>query len=143
MRPLASPHSRLLLCASAAHCAQVLHAAATARVRLHGLQPCTQWPSHAPAHSVLLWALLPHPSPTTAEANREQAWRAHALQTGRFAGTIHMLYGNAAQQAAQLAPWVQHLDGAVPGTGTATADCWECLDAASEQKLFQHLLQRT
>lgn len=148
MRPLTSPHSRLLLCASAAHCAQVLHAAVAARVHLHGLQPCTQWPADAPAHSVLLWALLPYSAPTSPEAAREQAWRAQALQAGSFAGSIHMLYGNAAQQAAQLAPWVQHLDDASLSTRTGTsteavtADCWECLDAASEQKLFQHLLQR-
>lgn len=129
--------SRFLVCASAAHCAQVLHAAAAARVNLHGLQLCTQWPTKASAHSVLLWALLPAAS-RPAEMAQEWQWRAQALHAAS-PFTIHMLYGHAAQQAAQLAPWVR-VDAA---PAPSDADCWECLDAASEQQLFQHLLQRT
>lgn len=131
-------HTRILLCASAGHCAQVLQAAAQARVALHGVQPSTQWPHNAADGAVLLWALLPAQAHAH-ESALELRWREQWLQgTGTF--TIQMLYGSAVQQAQQLAPWIQQ---AAEGSGSdVSTDCWECLDAQSEQKLFQHLLQR-
>ena len=133
---LTSP--RILLCASAAHCAQVLHAAAQTRVHLHGLQPYTQWPTQLPALSCVLWALLP-PSASASEHATEQRWRATMLQ-GAHNFTIQMLYGNACQQAQQLAPWVRvNADTADNAIDMA---CWECLDARNEQTLFQHLLKQ-
>ncbi|MDH1765003.1 hypothetical protein N5D37_04680 [Comamonas aquatica] len=132
------PAPRILLCASAAHCAQVLQAAAQARVPLHGLQPLTQWPTPAmPADSLLLWALLPAGA-TDAAQRLEAAWRAERLPHSPW--PVHMLYGSAAQQAQQLRPWIT-----TPAQGSAPHlqdDCQECLDAASEHQLFQHLLQR-
>lgn len=131
-------HTRFLLCASAAHCAQLLHTAAATRVSLHGLQPVLAWPSEPPTNSIVLWALLPgHPS--LSESALEQRWR-QQLSQGHHALTVQMLYGSAAQQAAQLAPWIPQRNRA--NADTDGDDCWECLDAASEQKLFQHLLQR-
>lgn len=130
--------SRILLCASAAHCAQVLQAAAAARVNLHGVQPCTQWSAHWNASTMVLWALLPPPS-TSTEMALEARWRTAAIQ-GSHAFTLQMLYGNATQQAQQLAPWIRPAHNTEPLK--LDADCLECLDAASEQKLFQHLLQR-
>ena len=129
--------TRILLCASATHCAQVLLAAAAARVNLHGVQPCTHWSADWDASTVVLWALVPHPS--TPEAALEAHWRTTAMQ-GAHAFTLQMLYGSAAQQAQQLAPWIRAAHGAEHTD--VDADCLECLDAASEQKLFQHLLQR-
>lgn len=135
----ADPDSpRILLCASAAHCAQVLQAAAATRVHLHGLQPTLQWPEDALTHGVVLWALLPT-QPSAATATVEQGWRERLVQ-GLHTFSVQMLYGSAQQQAAQLAPWIPQ--SAEPASGATDADCWECLDAASEQKLFQHLLQR-
>lgn len=139
--PPASPlQTRFLLCASATHCARILHAAAAARMRLHDLQPVLAWPHKVGANNVVLWAVLPHPLSVT-EVASEQLWR-QRLSLGQHACAVQMLYGNASQQAAQLAPWIPH-----PATGhqegSSAVDCWECLDAASEQKLFQHLLQRT
>lgn len=139
MRSASPLPTRILLCASATHCAQVLHAAATARVPLHGLQPVLAWPSQVATDSIVLWALLPHPH-TSSEGALEQRWR-QQLSQGQHACTVHMLYGNAAQQAKQLAPWIQQASDA--HSAADSAECWECLDAASEQKLFQHLLQRT
>lgn len=134
-------HDRILLCASAAHCAQVLQAAAADRVKLHGLQPSTRWPSPAPdTHPLILWALLPTACDATALALEAQ-WRAHMLQPQAQHFTIQMLYGSAAQQARQLAPWVKA--AATAEDPAASADCPECLDARSEQSLFQHLLQRS
>lgn len=134
-------HDRILLCASAAHCAQVLQAAAADRVKLHGLQPSTRWPSPAPdTHSLILWALLPTACDAAALALEAQ-WRAHMLQPQAQHFTIQMLYGSAAQQARQLAPWVKA--AATAEDPAASADCPECLDARSEQSLFQHLLQRS
>lgn len=106
---------------------------------MHGLQIYTQWPTQPPAHSVLLWALLPTHSPPDAAA---QEWQWRGAQALQMPGTcaIHMLYGNAAQQAAQLAPWAPAPAASTPHDG---ADCRECLDAASEQQLFRHLLQRS
>lgn len=128
---------RILLCASAAHCAQVLHAAAQARVPLHGLTPSTQWPTQVPSHAVVLWALLP-PDTAPPLMNTEAAWRTQMLQ-GLHPWAIHMLYGQPRQQALQLAPWIP---SSAPHDPAQSVDCRECLDAASEQKLFQHLLQR-
>lgn len=134
-------HDRILLCASAAHCAQVLQAAAADRVKLHGLQPSTRWPSPAPGtHPLILWALLPTACDAAALALEAQ-WRAHMLQPQAQHFTIQMLYGSAAQQARQLAPWVKA--AATAEDPAASADCPECLDARSEQSLFQHLLQRS
>lgn len=134
-------HDRILLCASAAHCAQVLQAAAADRVKLHGLQPSTRWPSPvADTHPLILWALLPTACDAAALALEAQ-WRAHMLQPQAQHFTIQMLYGSAAQQARQLAPWVKA--AATAEDPTASADCPECLDARSEQSLFQHLLQRS
>lgn len=134
-------HDRILLCASAAHCAQVLQAAAADRVKLHGLQPSTRWPSPAPdTHPLILWALLPTACDAAALALEAQ-WRAHMLQPQAQHFTIQMLYGSAAQQARQLAPWVKA--AATAEDPAASADCPECLDARSEQSLFQHLLQRS
>lgn len=134
-------HDRILLCASAAHCAQVLQAAAADRVKLHDLQPSTRWPSSAPdTHPLILWALLPTACDATALALEAQ-WRAHMLQPQAQHFTIQMLYGSAAQQARQLAPWVKA--AATAEDPAASADCPECLDARSEQSLFQHLLQRS
>lgn len=135
------PHLRILLCASAAHCVQVLHAAAQMRVNLHGLQPSTTWPAHATADHLVLWALLPAsgPTPHGAQAlHTEQLWRTQ-LQQGRAPCAVHMLYGTAAQQAQQLTPWMARAVEAE--THAASALCIECVDAASEQKLFQHLLK--
>lgn len=116
----------------------MLHAAAQARVPLHGLQPLTQWPTLAmPADSLLLWALLPTGAPDAA-LHLEAAWRAERLP--HSPRPVHMLYGNAAQQAQQLRPWIT-----TPAQGSAPHpqdDCQECLDAASEHQLFQHLLRR-
>jgi len=116
----------------------VLHAAAQTRVPLHGLQPLTQWPTPAmPTDSLLLWALLPAGA-TDAALRLEAAWRAERLPHSPW--PVHMLYGNAAQQAQQLRPWIT-----TPAQGNAPhlqEDCQECLDAASEHQLFQHLLQR-
>lgn len=131
--------SRILVCASAAHCARVLSAAAAARIHLHGLQPSLHWPSDVPADSVVLWALLPTQA-TPAQALLETHWR-QQLSHGQHAFSVHMLYGSARQQAAQLAPWLPPSTAALPDA--FGADCWECLDASSEQRLFQHLLQRT
>jgi len=134
-------HDRILLCASAAHCAQVLQAAAADRVKLHNLQPSTRWPSPAPdTHPLILWALLPTACDAAALALEAQ-WRAHMLQPQAQHFTIQMLYGSAAQQARQLAPWVKA--AATAEDPAASADCPECLDARSEQSLFQHLLQRS
>lgn len=134
-------HDRILLCASTAHCAQVLQAAAADRVKLHGLQPSTRWPSPAPdTHPLILWALLPTACDAAALALEAQ-WRAHMLQPQAQHFTIQMLYGSAAQQARQLAPWVKA--AATAEDPAASADCPECLDARSEQSLFQHLLQRS
>lgn len=134
-------HDRILLCASAAHCAQVLQAAAADRVKLHNLQPSTRWPSPAPdTHPLILWALLPTACDAAALALEAQ-WRAHMLQPQAQHFTIQMLYGSAAQQARQLPPWIK---AETTDAGSATdADCPECLDARSEQSLFQHLLQRS
>ena len=134
-------HDRILLCASAAHCAQVLQAAAADRVKLHSLQPSTRWPSPAPdTHPLILWALLPTACDAAALALEAQ-WRAHMLQPQAQHFTIQMLYGSAAQQARQLVPWIK---AETTDAGSATdADCPECLDARSEQSLFQHLLQRS
>ena len=134
-------HDRILLCASAAHCAQVLQAAAADRVKLHSLQPSTRWPSPATdTHPLILWALLPTACDAAALALEAQ-WRAHMLQPQAQHFTIQMLYGSAAQQARQLAPWIKV---ETTDAGSATdADCPECLDARSEQSLFQHLLQRS
>ena len=127
---------RILLCASAAHCAHVLQAAAHARVHLHGLQPCTVWPTQLAEETLVLWALLPT-SASSPEHAIEQQWRATMLQ-GAHEFTIQMLYGNAHQQAQQLAPWVR-VDADTANSTIDTA-CWECLDARNEQTLFQHLL---
>jgi len=127
---------RILLCASSAHCAQVLQAAAQSRAHLHGLQPSTQWPQQLPAASIVLWALLPM-SANSQDHATEQQWRATMLQ-GAHEFTIQMLYGNAQQQAQQLAPWVR-VDADTADNAIDTA-CWECLDARNEQTLFQHLL---
>lgn len=140
MRDMQPTHSRILLCACPAHCAQILQAAAAACLPLHGLLPHTQWPKAA-LNTQLLWALLPE-TPTTTVSNialqnvkaLEASWR-HVMLQGGHNFTIHMLYGSAQQQATQLAPWVSE-----DGTTATDADCWECLDARSEQKLFQHLL---
>lgn len=129
--------ARILLCASAAHCARVLHAAAQARVHLHGLQPSTAWPTPSDDASTVLWALLPADVADAQALHTEQQWRAQLLQ-GSAPFAVHMLYGSAAQQAQQLAPWIRSSAAAL----SASDDCWECLDAASEQKLFQHLLAR-
>lgn len=134
------PPSRILVCASAAHCAQVLSAAAAARVHLHGLQPSLDWPSDVPTDGVVLWALLPTQAATPTETLLETCWR-QQLRHGQHAFSVHMLYGSAHQQAAQLAPWLPPSTTALPDA--FGADCWECLDASSEQRLFQHLLQRT
>ena len=86
-----------------------------------------------------LWlcALLPAGAPDAA-LRLEAAWRAERLPHSPW--PVHMLYGNAAQQAQQLRPWIT-----TPAQGSAPHlqdDCQECLDAASEHQLFQHLLQR-
>lgn len=146
---------RMLLCACPLHCAQVLRLAGHARVRLHGLQANTDWPtptapppdstatSNTPWH--ILWALLPADAPPAALA-REQAWR---QQLPHLTGaenilpatiTVQMLYGNAAQQAQQLTPWI-HDSQATTSAPLALADCQECLDARSEQQLFSRLLR--
>ena len=143
MRTTASTPSRVLLCASAAHCAQVLHAAAAAGVQLHGLHPSTQWPASHAHGQLLLWALTPTDHPQAEQAAAiEQHWRALMVQGGHGL-TIHMLYGSAAQQARQLAPWTEPPQPAdVAGTSSTHVNCRECLDASSEQTLFQHLLRR-
>lgn len=139
MRTAYTPHPRLLLCASAAHCAQVLQAAAAARVHLHGVQPSLEWPADAQVEGmVVLWALLPTQCAAAAAAT-EHAWR-ERLRLGHHAFSVQMLYGSAQQQAAQLAPWIPQ--AAERNADKTDAPCWECLDAVSEQKLFQHLLQR-
>ena len=139
-------HFRILLCASAAHCAQVLQAAARARVNLHGLQLCTNWPTQAAfpeisaeAPPLVLWALLPEHNSDQVALQLERQWRAHLLQ-GTAPLQVQMLYGSAAQQAPQLAPWVRETSAG--SESAAAAPCLECLDAASEQTLFQHLLGR-
>ncbi len=134
-------HDRILLCASATHCAQVLQAAAADRVNLHGLQPSTRWPSPAAdTQPLILWALLPTSADAAALALEAQ-WRSHMLQPQAQRLTIQMLYGSAQQQARQLAPWIK---AEASDAGPAlNADCPECLDARSEQSLFQHLLQRS
>lgn len=139
---LSSTPPRLLLCASAAHCAQVLHAAAAARIHLHGLLPVTQWPTSHAVGQQLLWALVPadHLQALPA-ATLEQHWRARMVQGGHGL-TIHMLYGNAAQQAGQLAPRTAPSPTSAANASRAPLDCRECLDARSEQTLFQHLLNR-
>ena len=133
---------RLLLCASAAHCAQVLHAAATARIHLHDLLPITQWPTSHAVGQQLLWALVPtdHPQAHPA-ATLEQHWRARMVQGGHGL-TIHMLYGNAAQQAGQLAQRTAPSPTSAADASRVPLDCRECLDARSEQTLFHHLLNR-
>ena len=143
MRPTTtSTPFRVLLCASAAHCAQVLHAAASAGVQLHGLHPSTQWSSSHAHGQLLLWALTPADHPQAEQAAViEQHWRALMVQGGHGL-TIHMLYGSAAQQAGQLAPWTEPRPADAAGDSSSHADCWECLDASSEQTLFQHLLRR-
>ena len=140
--PMSTPAApRFLLCACPAHCAQVLRAAAAARVPLHGLQPTCDWPPPGamPASASVLWALLPTPQPR--QQARELAWRHALLLQPAPALAVQMLYGSAAQQAQQLAPWVRQL--AQPGRTHADsaddADCRECLDAASEHALFTHL----
>ena len=68
----------------------------------------------------------------------EAAWRAERLPHSPW--PVHILYGSAAQQAQQLRPWIT-----TPAQGNAPHlqdDCQECLDAASEHQLFQHLLRR-
>ena len=139
MTPASSSHSRLLLCASAAHCAQVLQAASALRVNLHGLQPHTSWPEDSATPTLVLWALVPAHAATSHTQQLEAAWRAQMLQGGHGL-TIHMLYGSASQQATQLAPWISQRTAA---DTALDPDCKECLDASSEQKLFQHLFQRT
>ena len=135
----AAPHPRILLCASAAHCARILQAAALARIDLHGLEPCTCWPTSDRPDAVVLWALLADDDKDIPALHTEQLWRTHMLQ-GNAPFAIHMLYGNATQQSQQLVPWIamHHGDG-----NQNSNPCWECLDAASEQKLFQHLLNRS
>ena len=129
----------MLLCASAAHCARILQAAAQTRVNLHGLQPCTQWPQEAPPPATLvLWALLPATA-SASERLLEAQWRSVLLDS-THGFTIHMLYGSATQQAQQLAPWV--VTRPLTASPHLQPDCRECLDASSEQKLFQHLLAR-
>lgn len=143
MRPTTtSTPFRVLLCASAAHCAQVLHAAASAGVQLHGLHPSTQWPSSHAHGQLLLWALTPADHPQAEQAAAiEQHWRALMVQGGHGL-TIHMLYGSAAQQAGQLAPWIEPQPTVAAGASSPHGNCRECLDASSEQTLFQHLLRR-
>lgn len=140
MRNTIASRPRLLLCASAAHCAQVLQAAAATRVHLHELQPCTRWPAATDSDILLLWALLPEGSHTTATHALETQWRS-LVQQGSHHFTVQMLYGSATQQAAQLAPWIARSSSSEVARN-ADASCWECLDAASELKLFQHLLTR-
>ena len=152
MRPTAaSPATtRILLCASAAHCAQVLLAAAQARIHLHSLQPCTAWPNQ-PTDTVL-WALLPDSTDQPA-LQLEQQWRQQLINPStRF--SIHMLWGSAQQQAQQLTHWTAgganslHSANSPRSASTARtangqhAACYECLDPRSERQLFQHLLQR-
>jgi hypothetical protein len=143
--------TRIVLCACPQHCAQVLSAAGRARLRLQHLQVVTDWPeifsSHPdnipapqPAQLHVLWALLPATATPGARA-REAAWRDHWQRLAcdpAVAMTVHMLYGNAAQQAQQLMPWIHRSHGAP--TTLALEDCFECLDSASEQKLFQRLI---
>lgn len=133
-------HCRILLCASPGHCAQILQAAAQSRVNLLGLQPSTQWPQGDTAHNaIVLWALLP-PQAQAVESALELRWREQWLQNpGPL--TIQMLYGSATQQAEQLKPWIAQKRASE--SADIGSDCFECLDASSEQKLFQHLLQRT
>ena len=136
----------ILLCASATHCAQVLHAAAAAHLPVYHLQPCTTWPpptdSAAYSAHVVLWALLP-PTQSAAEAAQESQWRRLLLHSTSATGwCIQMLYGNASQQAQQLLPWLQSSTPSQPRTVRLAAHCQECVDPASEQQLFQHLLQR-
>lgn len=138
---------RILLCASAAHCAQVLQAAAAARVNVHGLQPCTEWPASNADNRLLLWALIPASHPQARQATAlEQHWRTRMLQ-GEHGFTIHMLYGDAEQQARQLAPWArQHPSNRsdnINHHSPANMGCRECLDASSEQTLFQHLISQS
>lgn len=132
-------HCRILLCASPRHCAQILQAAAQSRVNLHGLQPSTQWPQGDTApNAIVLWALLP-PQAQAVESALELRWREQWLQNpGPL--TIQMLYGSATQQAEQLKPWIAQKRASE--SADIGSDCFECLDASSEQKLFQHLLQR-
>ena len=130
---------RLLLCADAGHCAQVLRAAAAARVPLHGLQPHTKWPSALLPGTVVLWALVPTLGEIATRALEAQ-WRSRMLQ-GNPSVTLHMLYGEASQQAQQLAPWLAQTDAISTAPEQTPDDCWECLDGHSEQALFQHLLQ--
>ena len=132
-------HCRILLCASPGHCAQILQAAAQSRVNLHGLQPSTQWPQGDTApNAIVLWALLP-PQAQAVESALELRWREQWLQNSGPL-TIQMLYGSATQQAEQLKPWIAQKRGSE--SADIGSDCFECLDASSEQKLFQHLLQR-
>lgn len=143
---------RMLLCACPLHCAQVLRLAGHTHVRLHGLQASTNWPTpSAPGSTAtpntnlyIWWALLPANAPPAARA-REQAWRQQLPQLTGTANappatiTVQMLYGNAAQQAQQLTPWI-HDSQATTSAPLALADCQECLDARSEQQLFSRLL---
>lgn len=132
------PH--YLLCASAAHCAQLLRSTAQARVSLHGLTPTTQWPEHLPFGASVLWVMAPETAPDTVIA-LQTAWREH-LQAHRPGVSIRMLYGSAEQQARQMQQWQQGLSPASIGSaGQALhpADCRECLDPASERQLFSHL----
>lgn len=101
--------------------------------------PHTQWPSQVQQGTVLLWALVPDTDEITTRALEAQ-WRSRMLQ-GNRSMTVHILYGEARQQAQQLAPWLpqpqaQNLSDA------SNAHCWECLDGRSEQALFQHLLEQ-
>jgi len=137
MPALPLTNARFLLCASAVHCAHVLHAASHMRINVDELTPCTQWPMLLDDHSIILWALLPDPANSNF-AEAERRWRAHLLPT-RQQFTLHMLYGDTAQQAEQLAPWVP---ASAQGMPAKSNDCQECLDASSEQLLFQHLLAR-
>lgn len=144
-----TPCLRYLLCASAAHCAQLLHAAARQGVGLHGLQPVLQWPdsptfTEAEAQAprpCIVWALLPQPD--AAQQQLENQWRQRLSQPSSAAWQVQMLYGNAAQQAQQLRPWLQVValdDAASPNID---AFCRECLDTHSERQLFQHLLNKS
>ncbi len=101
--PQLPPPSRVLLCASAAHCAQVLHAAAAAGVQLHGLHPARNGPAAMPTANCCLGPRPPmHPASRTSRRDRAALACADGARRPRL--TIHMLYGSAAQQAGQLAP---------------------------------------
>lgn len=138
--PPISPHiPHYLVCASAAHCAQLLRLTAQAHVSLHGLEPCTTWPQHQPFGTQIIWAMAPDTDPDAVIA-LQTAWRAH-LMASRPGVSIRLLYGSAAQQARQMAQWQRD---ARAGQGSASTDdhdrdCRECLDAASERQLFRHL----